>query len=57
MGTHVTRYETKDGKTRRAKDTPPAAPGKAETTGTTAAPKTNGADNTHAPGKPAKEGA
>jgi hypothetical protein len=52
--THTTKYETRDGKTRRVKDTPPAKPGTAEPA---AAPKPNAADNTHGPGKPAKEGA
>jgi hypothetical protein len=54
MGSHVTRYETKDGKTRRAKNPPPAPQ---KTTEPKAAPKNAGADNSHAPGSPAKEGA
>jgi hypothetical protein len=54
MGTYETRYETKDGKTRRVKNTSPApsgAPGKAS------APKPNpGADNTNLPAEPVKKG-
>jgi hypothetical protein len=56
--THTTRYETRNGKTRRVKGQAPAA-GKAENVeaaGTAGAPKTNSADNNHTPGKLAKEG-
>jgi hypothetical protein len=49
--TYTTEYETRDGKTYRAGDTPPAAAAE-----TAAAPKPNGADN-KTPGKPVKEGA
>jgi hypothetical protein len=53
MGTYVTKYETRDGKTRRVEDAPPAPEGTKEPA---AAPKTAGADNSHTPAKPAKEG-
>jgi hypothetical protein len=53
VGTYETKYETRDGKTYRAEDAPPV-PG--ETKEPAAAPKTTGADNSHTPGKPAKEG-
>ena len=53
--THTTNYETRDGKTYRVKDAPPAPAGEKKPA---AAPEPNaGADNTHAPGKPAKQGA
>jgi hypothetical protein len=55
--THTTRYETRNGKTHRVKGPAPAAAGKPETAEPAAAPKANGADNNHTPGKPAKEGA
>jgi hypothetical protein len=55
--THITRYETRDGKTHRVKDPAPANPGMAETTGKTAAPEASGTDHNQAPGQPAKKGA
>ena len=55
MGIYETKYETRDGKTYRVEEFPPAL---AEEQGQPAAPKTNaGADNNQPPGKPAKEGA
>jgi hypothetical protein len=54
MGSYETRYETKDGKTRRVNDVPAAPHGAREPA---AAPKKEpGADTSQAPGKPAKEG-
>ena len=53
--THTTRYETRDGKTYRAKDAPPAPAGEKKPA---AAPDANtGAESTHAPARPAKQGA
>jgi hypothetical protein len=55
MGTHVTRYETKGGKTRRVKNPTPGTPGTPEPTAT---PKNNGVNTTQTPdSKPAKQGA
>jgi hypothetical protein len=51
---HTTRYETRDGKTRRVKDAPPAQAGTAEPA---APPKPASANNSQTPGKPAKQGA
>jgi hypothetical protein len=53
MATHVTRYETKDGKTRRV-NSPAHGPSGAQEP--EAAPKTGGADNPQTPDKPAKQG-
>jgi hypothetical protein len=55
--TYTTQYETRDGKTYRVEDAPPAAAGTAEPTGKTAAPEASGADPSHAPDQPAKKGA
>jgi hypothetical protein len=55
--THTTRYETRDGKTRRVKEAPPATAETAETTGKTAAPEASGADHNQSPAQPAKKGA
>jgi hypothetical protein len=52
--THITQYETRDGKTYRVKDPAPANP---ETAETAAAPNPNDADHNHAPDTPAKKGA
>ena len=49
--THTTEYETRDGKTYRVENAPPAAPAAAD------APKPAGAETTHTPAKPAKQGA
>jgi hypothetical protein len=50
--TYTTNYETRDGKTRRVKDAPSGAAKPAS------APDTNAAaEPTHAPAKPAKQGA
>jgi hypothetical protein len=55
MATYVTRYETRDGKTRRVKDTIP--PLRKEREPAAEAKESPGADNAHTPAKPVKEGA
>ena len=53
--THTTNYETRDGKTYRVKDAPPAPSGAVKPA---AAPEPDtGAETIHTPGKPAKQGA
>jgi hypothetical protein len=53
--THTTKYETRNGKTYRAKDTPPVT---GEAAKPAAAPETNAAaETTHTPDKTAKKGA
>jgi hypothetical protein len=53
--THTTTYETRDGKTYRAKDAPPAPSGEKKST---AAPEVKiDAEPIHAPVKPVKQGA
>ena len=53
--THTTNYETRDGKTYRVKDAPPAPAGEKKPA---AVPDANtGTEPTHAPAKPAKQGA
>jgi hypothetical protein len=54
MGTHVTKYETKDGKTRRVKNTDP---GTREGPKETAAAETKAAGKNQTPENPAKQGA
>lgn len=53
--THTTNYETRDGKTYRVKDTPPAS---SEAVKPASAPEPNAAaKTTHTPVGPAKQGA
>jgi hypothetical protein len=49
--TYVTKYETRDGKTYRVEDAPPETQGAADPA---AAPKSDGADHSQAPARPAK---
>jgi hypothetical protein len=52
---HTTKYETRDGKTYRAEDAPPAPSGG---TKPSAAPESDtAAETTHTPARPAKQGA
>jgi hypothetical protein len=56
--TYVTNYETRDGKTRRVEDPPPAPPAPPGEGEQASAPESKaGAEKNQAPDRPAKQGA